>query len=101
MLAGRLLAEGARRRRVGPGRARRRLHGVEQVGDRRGGCRDADAVVLVTEWPQLADVDWAALASTMRTRVFVDGRNMLDPDAMRAAGFAYDAIGRAAANGRD
>jgi hypothetical protein len=36
----------------------------------------------------------------MRQPIFVDGRNMLDPDAMRAAGFTYDAIGRAApANG--
>jgi hypothetical protein len=33
----------------------------------------------------------------MRTPLFVDGRNMLDPAAMRAAGFMYDAIGRAAA----
>jgi hypothetical protein len=32
----------------------------------------------------------------MRSAVLVDGRNMLDPDAMRAAGFTYDAIGRAA-----
>jgi hypothetical protein len=31
----------------------------------------------------------------MRSRVFVDGRNMLDPEAMRAAGFRYAAIGRA------
>ena len=44
---------------------------------------------------QLADVDWAALAATMRSAVFVDGRNMLDPETMRAAGFRYAAIGRA------
>jgi UDPglucose 6-dehydrogenase len=99
VLAGRLLAEGADVvawdpvARVGGG-----LHGVEQVGSVEDAARDADAVVLVTEWPQLADVDWASVGSTMRTQVFVDGRNMLDPEAMRAAGFAYDAIGRAAAN---
>ena len=57
--------------------------------------------MLVTEWPELADVDWAALAPTMRTAVLVDGRNMLDPEAMRAAGYRYDAIGRAATNGLD
>jgi UDPglucose 6-dehydrogenase len=50
--------------------------------------------VLVTEWPQLAGLDWAALGATMRTRVFVDGRNMLDPAAMRASGFTYEGIGR-------
>ena len=62
-------------------------------------ARGADAVVLVTEWPELADLDWPSIAATMRAPVLVDGRNMLDPEAMRAAGFTYDAIGRAAANG--
>ena len=97
MLAGRLLAEGADVRRMGPDRAdatgctaSSRCATVEEA------ARGADAVVLVTEWPQLADVDWASLGATMRTPVFVDGRNMLDPEAMRAAGFTYDAIGRAA-----
>ena len=56
----------------------------------------ADAAVLVTEWPELAEVDWAAVAGRMRSAVLIDGRNMLDPEAMRAAGFTYDAIGRAA-----
>ena len=55
--------------------------------------------VLVTEWPELADADWPAIAAAMRRPVIVDGRNMLDPDSMRAAGFHYDAIGRAATNG--
>ena len=41
--------------------------------------------------------DWAALGGTMRRRVFVDGRNMLDPAVMRAAGFTYEGIGRGAA----
>jgi UDPglucose 6-dehydrogenase len=75
------------------------LYGVSQVAGVEDAVRDADAVVLVTEWPQLADVDWPALAATMRKAVFVDGRNMLDPQAMRAAGFTYDGIGRAAADG--
>ena len=61
--------------------------------------RGADAVVLVTEWPELAEVDWPAVARSMSTAVFVDGRNMLDPQEMHDAGFRYDAIGRAASNG--
>ena len=52
--------------------------------------------MIVTEWPQLADVDWAAVGETMRTRVLIDGRNMLDPTALRAAGFTVEGIGRAA-----
>jgi UDPglucose 6-dehydrogenase len=99
VLAGRLLAEGADVVAWDPVARADGLHGVEQVATVEDAARDADAVVLVTEWPQLADVDWETLGSTMRTRVLVDGRNMLDPDAMRAAGFAYDAIGRAATNG--
>ena len=96
VLAGRLLAEGADVVTWDPVARNDGLHGVEQVGSVEEAARGADAVVLVTEWPQLADVDWTSVGTTMRTRVFVDGRNMLDPDAMRAAGFTYDAIGRAA-----
>ena len=96
VLAGRLLAEGADVVTWDPVARSDGLHGVEQVATVEEAARDADAVVLVTEWPQLADLDWASIGATMRTRVFVDGRNMLEPEAMRAAGFTYDAIGRAA-----
>jgi UDPglucose 6-dehydrogenase len=100
VLAGRLLAEGADVVAWDPVAHADGLHGIEQVETVDDAVRDADAVVLVTEWPQLRDVDWQAVAGAMRQAVFVDGRNMLDPDAMRAAGFTYDAIGRAApANG--
>jgi UDPglucose 6-dehydrogenase len=100
VLAGRLLAEGADVVAWDPVAHADGLHGIEQVTTVDDAVRGADAVVLVTEWPQLRDVDWQAVAAAMRQPVFVDGRNMLDPDAMRAAGFTYDAIGRAApANG--
>jgi UDPglucose 6-dehydrogenase len=99
VLAGRLLAEGADVVVWDPVARADGLAGVEQVDAVLDATRGADAVVLVTEWPELADVDWQAVAAAMRTPVFVDGRNMLDPEAMRAAGFTYDAIGRAAADG--
>ena len=97
VLAGRLLAEGADVVAWDPVAHADGLHGVEQVATVDDAVRGADAVVLVTEWPELADVDWAAVAAGMRTPFFVDGRNMLDPETMRAAGFTYDGIGRAAA----
>ena len=50
--------------------------------------------MLVTEWPEFADLDWPALARAMRGRLVVDGRNFLDPEAMRAAGFTYEGVGR-------
>jgi UDPglucose 6-dehydrogenase len=95
VLAGRLTAEGAEVVAWDPIAHADGLDGVEQVASVEDAARDADAVVLVTEWPQLADVDWAALAATMRSAVFVDGRNMLDPEVMREAGYRYAAIGRA------
>jgi UDPglucose 6-dehydrogenase len=57
----------------------------------------ADAAILVTEWPEFAELDWEAVARSMRRAVIVDGRNYLDPDALRAAGFTYEGIGRGSA----
>jgi UDPglucose 6-dehydrogenase len=54
----------------------------------------ADAVVLVTEWPEFLELDWSSVAAAMRGDVVVDGRNALDPDAVRAAGLVYEGIGR-------
>ena len=53
----------------------------------------------MTEWPELADLDWAAAAQRMRNPLLVDGRNMLDPAMLRAAGFTVEGIGRPSANG--
>ncbi len=97
VLAGRLLAEGADVTAWDPvADGRSLLHGVELAVSAREALRGADAAVLVTEWPELAELDWAAAAKEMRTALLIDGRNMLDPDAMGAAGFAYEGIGRAA-----
>ena len=49
----------------------------------------ADAVVLVTEWKQYLALDWGGLQPRMRTPVLIDGRNVLDCNAMEAAGYRY------------
>jgi UDPglucose 6-dehydrogenase len=54
----------------------------------------ADAAVIVTEWPQLRELASAETRGAMRRAIIVDGRNLLDPDEVRAAGFAYEGIGR-------
>jgi UDPglucose 6-dehydrogenase len=54
----------------------------------------ADAAILVTEWPEFAELDWASLAKRMANPLLIDGRNFLDPEKLRAAGFAYEGIGR-------
>ncbi len=96
VLAGRLLAEGADVRAWDPIVSGDDLHGVEIADSPEAAAVGADALVIVTEWPQLADVDWPAVAQTMRTPVLVDGRNMLDPKQLREAGFTFEGIGRAA-----
>jgi UDP-glucose 6-dehydrogenase len=58
---------------------------------------DADAAVIVTEWPELLDLMSGDVRDAMRTPLLVDGRNLLDPAAARAAGFIYEAIGRPSA----
>jgi UDPglucose 6-dehydrogenase len=99
VLAGRLLSEGAVVRAWDPVAKPNDLRGVHQVGSVAEAVEDADAAVLVTEWPELAELDWRSLAETMRTPVLVDGRNMLDPAEMRELGWVYEGIGRAADDG--
>ena len=57
-------------------------------------AEQADAVLLVTEWPEFGLLDLADLAKRMKTAVLVDGRNQFSPEAARAAGFDYAGIGR-------
>jgi UDPglucose 6-dehydrogenase len=56
----------------------------------------ADAAVLVTEWPEFADLDWREAAGRMKRALLIDGRNFLDPTRLREAGFLYEGIGRVA-----
>ena len=50
--------------------------------------------MIVTEWPQLKELARPEIRDSMRRPLIVDGRNLLDPDAVRALGFAYEGIGR-------
>jgi UDPglucose 6-dehydrogenase len=52
-------------------------------------AEDADALIVVTEWPQYRELDWQAVKSSMRTPVLLDGRNLLDREAMIRMGFRY------------
>jgi UDPglucose 6-dehydrogenase len=56
--------------------------------------READAAVIVTEWPELNSLARPEIRDAMRRPLIVDGRNMLDPKAVREAGFAYEGVGR-------
>jgi UDPglucose 6-dehydrogenase len=99
VLASRLLAEGARVRAWDPVAiedARELLEGVEFATTLREAVAGAEAAVVVTEWNEVRDLTTAELRDAMRRPLIVDGRNFLDPDVARAAGFTYEGIGRAA-----
>lgn len=61
---------------------------AERLAD---GC---DALVLVTEWEQFSNLDYAKMAKLMLHPVVIDGRNFLDPEKMVRAGFQYIGVGR-------
>ena len=54
----------------------------------------SDAILLLTEWPQFKQTDYAKIHSLMKRPVFVDAKNLLDPDSMRKIGFNYLSVGR-------
>ncbi len=55
---------------------------------------DADVVLLLTEWREYRDLDPDRLGQIVRARQVLDGRNALDPQKWRAAGWTYRALGR-------
>jgi UDPglucose 6-dehydrogenase len=73
---------------------------VEMTGSAMDALEGADAAVLVTEWPEFAELDWAEVAKRMKRPLLVDGRNFLDADVVRAAGLTYESIGRPSAEDR-
>jgi UDPglucose 6-dehydrogenase len=68
--------------------------GLEVVHSVAEAVAGADAVVLVTEWPEFMDLDWGAIGASMRRRIVIDGRNVLAGDRMAAAGYLYSSFGR-------
>ena len=95
VLASRLLAEGAEVRAWDPvARPGELIKGAvlhETIAD---AVRDADAAVIVTEWDELRGLASKEVLDAMARPLIIDGRNLLDPTVVRAAGFAYEGIGR-------
>jgi UDPglucose 6-dehydrogenase len=95
VLASRLLAEGAEVRAWDPVADGGKLpKGVEIVDSVAEAVRGADAAVIVTEWDELRGLASDATRDAMANPLIVDGRNLLDPEETRRAGFAYEGIGR-------
>jgi UDPglucose 6-dehydrogenase len=97
VLSARLHADGATVSAYDPvaeEQARKLVSGIAYADSPLAALEDADAAVLVTEWQQLLELDWSEVAARMRGNLVIDGRNALDPDAVRAAGLVYEGIGR-------
>ena len=98
VLAGRLHGEGSHVRGYDPvasGSARAVLGDGTAITETALEALDgADAAVLVTEWPEFRELDWAEVAKRMRNPLLVDGRNFLDREELEAAGFTYEGVGR-------
>lgn len=56
--------------------------------------QDCDVAVILTEWPEFRKIDWEKAAQTMKHKIVVDYRNLLDKDELKKLGFVYYGIGR-------
>ncbi len=93
----RLLREGAAVRAYDPAaeaNARQILPDVIYCPDPYVAAQGAEAVVLLTDWEEFRRLDLARLRDLMRRPILIDGRNVLEPEAVRAAGFHYAGMGR-------
>jgi UDPglucose 6-dehydrogenase len=98
VLAARLQSEGANVRVYDPvamERATEMIGGATMAASALDALDAADGAVLVTEWPQFAELDWTGeVKERMANPLVVDGRNFLDRDALVSAGFTYEGVGR-------
>lgn len=95
-LAQALIEAGATVRAFDPkasARAREAVHDLRIAGSAAEAAADADALVIATEWPEFAEVDWASVGPTMRRRLVIDGKRLLEPALLHSLGFEYLAVG--------
>ena len=69
---------------------------LRYVADAYAAAKDADALLVLTDWREFATLDFERLYTTMRYPIIVDGRNLFDPKKMSDYGFTYLSIGRPA-----
>jgi UDPglucose 6-dehydrogenase len=92
-----LLAEGAHVSAYDPAAMEktRAIHASVHYGaDAYEVAKEADALLLVTEWAEFRALDWKRIHDSMARPLLLDGRNLLDPAAMKALGFEYHSVGR-------
>jgi len=99
-----LRSEGARVKAYDPvavDRAKTVIPNLEVVEDAYEAAREADAVIVVTEWNEFKNIDLPRVRDEMRRAVLIDGRNIYEPSKMSALGFTYRGVGRGYAGSGD
>lgn len=97
VVIGQLQGEGARIKAFDPEakeRAKKILKNVEYVDDPYDAIKDADALVIVTEWNEFRNLDKEKMKRLLKEPNIVDGRNVYEPKEMKALGFNYIGVGR-------
>jgi UDPglucose 6-dehydrogenase len=92
-----LVEQGAKIRAYDPKgmeEARREMPALTYCSSALEAAEGADALLVLTEWPEFKAVDLAALRSKMTRPLIIDGRNLFDAQTIRAAGFEYASMGR-------
>jgi UDPglucose 6-dehydrogenase len=69
---------------------------IEYASDAYEAARDADALLILTEWDEFASLDLDRLHQRLKYPIIIDGRNLYDPEVMAARGFTYYSVGRPA-----
>ncbi len=67
---------------------------VRYADDPLAACDGADALLIATEWPQYGKADLNAVAGRLKQKLMFDGRNLFQPETMKALGWTYHSIGR-------
>jgi UDPglucose 6-dehydrogenase len=74
------------------------ISSVRMADDAYDAARDADALLILTEWEEFAALDLKLLKAALKYPIIIDGRNLYDPETMAANGFTYYSVGRSAAS---
>ena len=78
--------------------ARSSTSGVTFANSAYEAAHGADALLILTEWEEFANLDLNRLRQELRYPIVIDGRNLYDPEIMAAEGFTYYSVGRAASH---
>lgn len=92
-----LQTEGAKIKAYDPEAAKKAKHilsNVEYCNDAYETAKDADALVILTEWEEFKKLDLSKIKSLMRHPLIIDGRNIFNPEELKLHGFSYISIGR-------